>query len=99
MNYAELEKLVEEWAENKGIFKNATPMNQVLKTLEETTELCVAVNKDNKDQIIDGIGDIIVTLIIQCKFQNVKLEDCLESVYNIISKRTGQMKDGFFVKD
>ena len=28
-----------------------------------------------------------------------KLEDCLESAYNVISKRTGKMVDGVFVKD
>jgi hypothetical protein len=31
--------------------------------------------------------------------QNLKLEDCLESAYNVISKRTGKMVNGQFVKD
>jgi hypothetical protein len=29
----------------------------------------------------------------------VSLIDCLESAYNVISKRTGKMVDGQFVKD
>jgi hypothetical protein len=45
------------------------------------------------------MGDIMVTLIIQAKMQNVSLEYCLESAYNVISKRTGKMINGQFVKD
>ena len=43
-DYFELEALVESWSEDRGILDKATPMAQALKTLEETTELCVAVN-------------------------------------------------------
>jgi hypothetical protein len=31
--------------------------------------------------------------------QNVSLEYCLKSAYNVISKRTGKMVNGQFVKD
>lgn len=99
MDYFELECAVEQWAADKGILEKATPMAQALKTLEECTELCTAINKKDGPEIIDAIGDIIVTLIIQCKMQGLSLEECLESAYNVISKRTGKMIDGQFVKD
>jgi NTP pyrophosphatase (non-canonical NTP hydrolase) len=99
MDYFELEALVEQWAADKGILEKATPMAQALKTLEEATELCVAVNADNREEIIDAMGDIMVTLIIQAKMQDLSLENCLESAYNIIAKRTGKMINGQFVKD
>lgn len=99
MDYFELECVIEEWAANKGILEKATPMAQALKTLEECTELCTAINKNDRPEIIDAIGDIVVTLIIQCKMQGLSLEECLESAYNVISKRTGKMVDGQFVKD
>jgi len=35
----------------------------------------------------------------QAKMQNVSLERCLEGAYNVISKRTGRMINGTFVKD
>ena len=98
MDYYELECAVENWAKEKGILDKATPIAQSLKTLEETTELCVAINKNDKEEIIDAMGDIMVTLIIQAKMQNVSLEECLESAYNIISKRKGKMINGQFVK-
>jgi NTP pyrophosphatase (non-canonical NTP hydrolase) len=99
MNYFELEVAVESWANDKGILSKATPMTQALKTFEETIELCAAINTNDKAEIIDAMGDIMVTLIIQAKMQNVSLEECLESAYNVISKRTGKMINGQFVKD
>ena len=99
MDYFELECAVEEWALDKGILSKATPMAQALKTLEETTEFCRAVNSNDREEIIDAMGDIMVTLIIQAKMQNLNLEECLESAYNVISKRTGKMINGQFVKD
>ena len=87
MDYFELECAVEEWADDKGIFEKATPMAQALKTLEETTELCTAINSDDRAEIIDAMGDIMVTLIIQAKMQKVSLEECLESAYKGIAKR------------
>ena len=99
MDYFELECAVENWAEEKGILANATPIAQALKTLEETTELCTAINNNDRAEIIDAMGDIMVTLIIQAKMQGLSLEQCLESAYNVIAKRTGKMINGQFVKD
>ena len=115
MNYQELETKVLEWACDKGILEKATPLAQANKTLEEVEELLEAVNAQEKehyfftntkgkevvtaDEIKDALGDILVTIIIGAKLQGLKLEDCLESAYNVISKRTGKMVDGVFVKD
>ena len=99
MDYFELEVAVEQWAADKGILEKATPMAQALKTLEECTELCTSINANDREEIIDAIGDIMVTLIIQAKMQDLSLEECLESAYNVITKRTGKMINGQFVKD
>ena len=92
-------QLVEQWAEEKGILSNATPLTQAMKTQEEVNELYRAILDDNRDEIKDAIGDIMVTLIIQCKMQGMDLQDCLESAYNVIKNRTGKMVGGIFVKD
>jgi NTP pyrophosphatase (non-canonical NTP hydrolase) len=94
-----LSSLVEQWAEEKGILSKATPLTQEMKTQEEVDELYHAILDDNRDAIKDAIGDIMVTLIIQCKMQGMDLQDCLESAYNVIKNRTGKMVDGVFVKD
>jgi NTP pyrophosphatase (non-canonical NTP hydrolase) len=98
-SYNELEALVIAWATQKGIFEKGTPIAQACKTMEECTELITAIAFDDKDETIDALGDILVTIIIQAEMQGVSLTECLESAYNVISKRTGVMVDGQFVKD
>jgi NTP pyrophosphatase (non-canonical NTP hydrolase) len=99
MKYNELEALVISWAEQKGILEKGTPDAQCLKTFEEVMELSEAIYKNDKEEIIDALGDILVTIIIQAEMQGLKLEECLQSAYDIISKRTGVMRDGQFHKD
>ena len=98
-DYFELEVCVQEWAKEKGIFDKATPLKQALKTQEELTELINAIVDDNKLEIEDAIGDIMVTMIIQAEMQGVTIEECLNTAYDTISKRTGKMINGQFVKD
>ena len=99
MDYNQLEALVIEWAENKGILEKATTAAQANKTMEECQELIDAIQDDNREEISDALGDILVTIIIQAKMQNMSLVECLEGAYNIIAKRTGKMVNGQFVKD
>jgi NTP pyrophosphatase (non-canonical NTP hydrolase) len=98
-DYFELEVAVEQWAEEKGILSKATPIKQAMKTQEELTELCNAILDNNKEEIKDAIGDIMVTLIIQAKMQEMTIEECLNAAYDVISKRTGKMVNGQFMKD
>lgn len=99
MKYKELEALVISWAEQKGILENGTTMKQAEKTHEEVLELISAIDEDNRDEITDALGDILVTIIIQAEMQGLKLEECLQSAYNVISKRSGVMRNGQFHKD
>ena len=98
-SYNELEALTIAWATQKGIIENGTTIAQAGKTMEECTELIVAIARHDDDEIIDALGDILVTIIIQAEMQGLKLVDCLESAYNVISKRNGVMRDGQFHKD
>ena len=47
----------------------------------------------------DGIGDMLVTIILLAKMVNMDSVDCLQSAYDVIKKRTGKMVNGQFVKD
>ena len=98
-DYFELECAVETWAEEKGILSKATPIKQAMKTQEELIEFCNAILDNNREEIRDAIGDIMVTLIIQAKMQGMTIEECLNAAYEVISKRTGVMRNGQFVKD
>ena len=94
-----LDEEVISWGTKKGIFKNSDAKSQCLKTVSEVGELAEAVNKGDLDEIIDAIGDIEVTLILLCKMYRIDRDMCLQSAYNVISKRTGKMVNGVFVKD
>lgn len=64
MTIQELEQNIIQLATDRGIFEHTTPVDQLVKTIEEFGELARAVNKQNRDALIDGYGDIMVTLII-----------------------------------
>lgn len=100
MSYAEVEMKVVQWGEARGIVQNATAMSQAIKTLEETTELLDAINKNNIAEIKDAVGDIVVTLIMVCAVLDIDLVQCLKGAYAEIKDRKGYLtKEGVFVKE
>lgn len=98
-SFDELREDVEQWAHARGIFEEATQLGQAHKTLEEALELAEAIRKNDHAGMVDGFGDVMVTVVIGCAMAGVSVEDALQYAYNEISGRTGQMVDGVFVKD
>jgi NTP pyrophosphatase (non-canonical NTP hydrolase) len=100
MAYKEQEII--DWAVDKGILGTngrGTPEAQHRKTLEEVRELTDALVTRNMEEIQDAIGDIYVTLVIQAAMQGLSMDWCIDTAYGVISKRTGKMVNGQFVKD
>ncbi len=95
----ELEHKVLLWGYDKGILPNGQASKQFSKTLEEVSELCSAIESQDDEEVIDAIGDIVVTLIMQANIWGIDLKTCLGSAYDVIAKRTGTMVNGVFVKD
>ena len=79
------------WGEARGIVKNGKAISQAIKTLEETTELLDAINRNNLDDAKDAIGDVVVTLIMVCAILDVNLVDCLRGAYTEIKHRKGYL--------
>lgn len=52
------------WAHLKGLLEPANADRQFLKILEETGETAKAILKNDLKEIIDGIGDMFVTVVI-----------------------------------
>ena len=93
---------VRAWGVDKGIIGpngKATEQTQLNKLIEEVEELVDAVLHNDRDEKIDAIGDCTVVLILLSEIIGAPFEECLESAYQVISQRTGQMVDGVFVKD
>lgn len=102
MTWDELVEAVEQWAKDRQIIPNSTPEAQLLKTMSELGELADATLKRDREGIIDGLGDVLVTLILYAKLYNAQLDlaYCLEEAYNAIKDRKGTlMPNGVFVKE
>lgn len=98
--YKELEMLVIQWGEARGIVQNSNPMAQATKTDEELHELYHAIGAGDRDEMKDAYGDILVTLIMGCATADIDLSECLELAYNEIKDRSGTLgADGIFYKD
>lgn len=106
---------VRAWGESKGITGpqgKGTLLGQLAKTQEELTETRDAAIKwkladdcdpDYKgamrEQLIDGLGDVFVTIILAAEMAGLRIEDCLAAAYDEIKGRTGRMEGGVFIKD
>lgn len=64
MNINELNAHIIDWAKERELDTKGTVEAQSIKTVEELSELIKAICKDNKEDIIDSIGDVYVTLVI-----------------------------------
>ena len=102
----ELIHKVIKWAEERNLIEGSSPERQVFKTMEEATELAVAIGRwsgwqssEGIEEIQDAIGDISVTLIIIAEQVGVSFESCLAAAYEQIKDRKGRMQNGLFIKE
>jgi NTP pyrophosphatase (non-canonical NTP hydrolase) len=113
MNLQETIEAVRAWGVARNITGpngKGTLLGQLSKTAEELTETRDAAVKlrwtgessrydEAYAEIIDGLGDVFVTIILAAEMAGLKIEDCLAAAYDEIKGRTGTMQGGVFVKD
>ncbi len=92
-------KPVRDWAEEKGIFDKGDSKTQYIKLQEEAGELAKAILNNDEPEIIDALGDCTIVLVNLAKLCGYDLEDCVNTAYDVIAKRTGKMENGTFIKD
>lgn len=90
--------LIRAWANDKGIYKSGDSKTQYVKLMEESGELARAILKQDKPEIKDAIGDMIVVLTNLAYLEGFNVEDCVTSAYDVIKNRKGKMENGTFVK-
>ena len=91
--------LIRAWANERGLYDKGDTKTQYLKLMEEAGELGRAILKNDEPEFIDAIGDMVVVLTNLARLGGVSIETCIDSAYDVISKRTGKMINGTFVKD
>ena len=87
--YAQLQKTKEEVRELEAEL-------EMLLSTSDSNKINGAVVKNN---IMDAIGDIYVTLVMQAGVWGLEMEECVEYAYTQIKDRKGKMVDGIFVKE
>ena len=103
---------IRNWASERGIYEKGDAKTQCIKLFEEAGELSKAILNNDKDEIIDAIGDIVVVLTNLTELlplykegetmgdiQKITIEDCINSAYEVIAQRKGKMIGGTFVKE
>jgi len=92
-------QLIRDWAGERGLYSKGDTKTQFCKLMEEAGELGRAILKDDNPEFKDAIGDMVVVLTNLAHLGGTTIEDCIDTAYDVISKRTGKMINGTFVKD
>jgi NTP pyrophosphatase (non-canonical NTP hydrolase) len=90
---------IREWADERGLYDKGDAKTQYIKLMEETGEIGRALLKEDTNEIVDGIGDAVVVLTNLAELVGVPIEECVQTAYDVISKRKGKMINGTFVKE
>ena len=90
---------IRDWAEARGIYQKGDAKTQYIKLQEEAGELAKAILKSDDAQFVDAIGDCVVVLTNLAKLKGYTIEECVNSAYDQIANRKGQMIGGTFVKE
>jgi NTP pyrophosphatase (non-canonical NTP hydrolase) len=103
---------IRNWASERGIYDKGDGKTQCIKLFEEVGELSKAILNNDKEEMIDAIGDIVVVLTNLTELlplykdsedygdiEKMTIEDCINSAFKVIAERKGKMVDGTFIKD
>jgi len=90
---------IRDWAKQRGLYKKGDSKTQYVKLQEEAGELAKALLKNDKPEIKDAIGDIVVVLTNLAHLEKLTIEECIDAAYTEILNRKGKMINGTFVKD
>ena len=90
---------IRDWAAERGLYDEGDTKTQTLKLMEEMGELAKGIIENDKEEIIDALGDCVVVLVNLAHLKGFHLEDCINHAYNEIKDRKGKMQDGTFIKN
>lgn len=77
------------------------PVMQMVKVQEEVGELAHEISRGHYDtpEVVDALGDSLVTLIGMCHHLNIEPGFALHTAYNEIKNRKGKVINNSFVKE
>jgi NTP pyrophosphatase (non-canonical NTP hydrolase) len=97
-SFDDLIEAVKIWADSRKLLQRSNINAQMLKVMEEIGETAAAIARGQRNEMIDGIGDSFVTLIILAYQNGIDPTDALRRAWNEIKDRKGKTENGVFVK-
>jgi NTP pyrophosphatase (non-canonical NTP hydrolase) len=94
----QLDKTQEELDETREALKKLNDFDYQ-RDLMENIGVPTPTKEDILAEVKDGIGDMLVTIVLLAKMVDMDTVDSLDAAYSVIKKRTGKMVNGQFVKD
>ena len=91
--------LIRTWATERGLYDKGDTKTQFCKLIEEGGELGRAILKNDNEEFIDAIGDMVVVLTNLAHLGGTTIEQCIDAAYAEIKTRKGKMSNGTFVKN
>lgn len=93
-----------QWGRDKGLHD---PKAQLNKVVEELGEIAHEITRNHYDlealeqpqELVDAIGDTLVTILILADILNLDPVACLEEAYSEIANREGVTENGTFIKN
>ena len=70
--------MIRDWAHERGLYDKGNAHTQYVKLQEEAGELAKALLKDDQDEVVDAIGDMVVVLTNLAHLRGVNIETCID---------------------
>jgi len=96
----DLDQLISKWHYDRKITINGNSVTQVGKLIEEMSELLLAIQRKDKPEVIDALGDLYVVMVAIAELEGTNMHQSIDSAYEEIKDRTGHLDiAGNFIRD
>lgn len=96
--FPELKEKIEQWIKDRNL-DTTSPDKQTLKLMEEVGELAEALLENNREAIVDALGDILVVMLNLHSLLNTTFEEALNHAWKEIENRKGVTVNGVFIRN
>ncbi|WP_323058328.1 MazG-like family protein [Limosilactobacillus reuteri] len=89
---------LKQWAAQRNLL-DKDPHVQFTKIVEELGETSAAYNKQKHTELVDSIGDLLVTIVVFCHQVGIDPQEAYNYAWHQITNRKGKTVNGVFIKE
>ena len=79
--YAHIEMEIVRWAESKKLISQSSPATQLQDVYTHLEKLAAATLRQDKEDVIFSVGDVMAHLIVYCVLQDINLVNCMNEAF------------------